>query len=126
MGFTDFVSDSGLIRTFRPTASKDRQLTSILVLNNWLKTRSYIAGYVYLPEALPHIPLSRMRTFWSVLMRRLKTPQNDYFQPQAIAPLIYHEKRTPLTQTSNPQNQSLIPPSQIPTIASRRCQLQGL
>lgn len=49
MGFTDFVSDSGLTRKSLclddpslPNAETDSIAT--IVLNSWLQTRSYIAG----------------------------------------------------------------------------------
>ena len=60
-----------------------------VVLDNWVKTRSYIAGYARTPLFLCIFSLKSFvtRTIWSVLMRRIKTPLNDYFQSQDIAPL---------------------------------------
>ena len=46
MGFTDLVSEAGLTSEPKPLSSSLDQANLIIVLNQWLTTRSYIVGYV--------------------------------------------------------------------------------
>ncbi|KAK3068283.1 hypothetical protein LTR53_014280 [Teratosphaeriaceae sp. CCFEE 6253] len=45
MGFTDFSDDSGLTRTYCFHVSMGTRTNTAQVLDNWVKTRSYIVGY---------------------------------------------------------------------------------
>lgn len=46
MGFTDMVSDAGLSSTSFTVWYSGQAANMITVLDSWVKTRSYIAGYV--------------------------------------------------------------------------------
>jgi hypothetical protein len=46
MGFTDFASDAGLTRMSQIQLPAHILTDTGIVLENWVKTRSYIAGYV--------------------------------------------------------------------------------
>jgi hypothetical protein len=87
MGFTDLVSDAGLTSMFYTSNTRHLQVPVILtfatVLNNWLRTRSYVVRYVHTPQDLSqasHTFLLHDEEHWSVFMRRLKTPLYDYYQ----------------------------------------------
>lgn len=47
MGFADLLSDAGLTSELLKKTESAQLLMSYPVLNNWLKSRSYILGYVH-------------------------------------------------------------------------------
>ena len=77
MGFTDLLSGRWVLLIILDLRKAD----GLKVLNSWLTTRSYISGYASnFCFPLLNLPSQMMRIIWSVLMRRPKTPSNDYFQ----------------------------------------------
>jgi len=61
-----------------------------LELDSWVTTRSYIDGYVSTTPSRSPPPLYHDEKHWSVLMRRRKTPQNEYKPKHSFAPLTSH------------------------------------
>jgi hypothetical protein len=124
MGFTDLVSDAGLtgmlLKIPRPlqtpplTQSSPEQLAA----DSLLRCRvCQIPMRFFLPSA------SKMRTIWSVLKRRLKTPPNDYFQSQLVATLIDAPRLLHFSRYDLP-SLSLTTSPQLYSIPGRCCHLQ--
>lgn len=78
MGFTDFVNDAAFTSrhfTFhRPTSWLLTHCSARQLGQDSQLCRRVSRAYS------PRIPSALMRRIWSVLMRRLKTPSNEYFQ----------------------------------------------
>lgn len=111
MGFTDFVSDTGLssesLRMFPPpllghradhphqqcsTAGSRRGVTSLGTLTQRYSLR------ISPPSVLLPPFSTMMRRYWSVLMRRLKTPSKDYNQSHFGAPLTHFHQEPTISQ----------------------------